>query len=207
MARLLVLKQAKILDSDRNDIEYDRFVSLARRILHVSLSPTLSLTVQYRLILFYFYQVPYALVTFIDFDRQWVKSCSGLTVEFPNLERKHSVDATLMFPDSHELRVILSGEEEPLLLALANAMDFDHTKFGFYMGAVITVDGFKLGVLSVMDTKPHDHVSLDDRQNLLDLSAAVSNLVKERRLRNLQLKKQRANLMLGLNHNLRTPVS
>lgn len=34
-ARLLILRQTKILDSDRNDVEYDRFTSLAQRILGV----------------------------------------------------------------------------------------------------------------------------------------------------------------------------
>lgn len=34
-ARLLLLKQTKILDSDRNDLEFDRFSGLSRRILEV----------------------------------------------------------------------------------------------------------------------------------------------------------------------------
>lgn len=80
-------------------------------------------------------------------------------------------------------------------------------KLKFYAASPIITDGFRIGVLSVIDTERRDYLSIEDRQNLLDLASAVSNLVSERRQRYLRFKKQRANLMLGLNHNLRTPVS
>jgi GAF domain-containing protein len=77
----------------------------------------------------------------------------------------------------------------------------------FYTGVALSVEGFRVGVLSVIDTQPREHLSMDNRQNLLDLAAAISHLLRERRLKYLRFKKERANLMLGLNHNLRTPVS
>jgi hypothetical protein len=147
------------------------------------------------------------MISFVDFDRQWIKSAIGLRIVDNDINRADSVDSSLMFPDAHELKLVLNSEKEPLVANLAASMMLDNIQFKFYIGAAIVVDGFKIGVMSLLDTKPHEYVSLDNRQNLLDLAAAVSNIVKGRRLRNLQLKRQRANLMLGLNHNLRTPVS
>jgi CheY-like chemotaxis protein/signal transduction histidine kinase len=184
-ARLLILKQTRILDSDRNDIEYDRFVSLAQRILHV----------------------PYAFLTFIDNDRQWIKSDIGISIENPNVDRRDSLDSLIMFPDAPEVLLVTD------ILSDSRFQQF-RAPFGseanfsirFYAGAVIVVDGFRLGVISVVDTSPRPVLSLCDRQNLLDLAAAISSLTKERRQRQLRLRKERANLMLGLNHNLRTPL-
>lgn len=147
------------------------------------------------------------MISFIDYNRQWIKSCVGGKISNPNLPRSDSIDADLMFPDAHEIKLILNGDEEDKLNQLAEKLGLqEQLPLRFYIGAAIIIDGFKLGVLSLFDSQPHDYVSLDNRQNLVDLAAAVSNLVKERRLRNLQLRKQKANLMLGLNHNLRTPV-
>eukprot|EP00981_Chlorochromonas_danica_P006826 scaffold1493_cov172-Ochromonas_danica.AAC.4 len=185
MARLLILKQCKVLDTERNDIEFDRFVALAKRIFHA----------------------PIAMISFIDYDRQWIKSCVGGKISNPNVPRSDSIDADLMFPDAHEIKLILNGDEQDKLTRLVEKLGLqEQLPLRFYIGAAIIIDGFKLGVLSLFDNEPHDYVSLDNRQNLVDLAAAVSNLVKERRLRNLQLRKQKANLMLGLNHNLRTPL-
>lgn len=112
-----------------------------------------------------------------------------------------------MFPDAPEVLFVTD------ILADSRYQHF-RAPFGseanfsirFYAGAVIVVDGFRLGVISVVDTSPRPVLSLCDRQNLLDLAAAISCLTKERRQRQLRLRKERANLMLGLNHNLRTPV-
>lgn len=114
-----------------------------------------------------------------------------------------------MFPTAPEVLFIPDLSADEKYKSFLNSFGLEDTSivFRFYLGAVIMVDGFRVGVLSVLDTKSRDFVSIESRQNLADLAAAVSNLVKERRSRNLRFKKERANLMLGLNHNLRTPVS
>jgi GAF domain-containing protein len=150
-------------------------------------------------------QVPCAFISFIDEERQWIKSCAGIDIPNPNINRIDSLDAKLMFPATPEINFVLDLEDEEDYRELGTIMGVD-LHFRFYMGAALVVDNLRVGVLSVLDTKPHKHVPLEDRQNLLDLSIAVSNMVQERRMRNLQLRKQRANLMLGLNHNLGAPV-
>lgn len=153
-------------------------------------------------------QVPYAFLTFIDFDRQWLKSDVGISVTNPNVERIGSIDARAMFPDAPEVLFIpdISKDESCKMQRNPFGLDDESIILRFYCGAVVSVDGFRVGVLSVADTKPRSEMSLNDRQNLFDLAAAVSNLVRERRQRHLRFRKERANLMLGLNHNLRTPV-
>lgn len=123
------------------------------------------------------------------------------------MERTSSVDARAMFPDAPEVIFIPDISEDETCERQRNPFGLDESiVLRFYCGAAISLDGFRVGVLSVADTKPRSEMSLNDRQNLFDLAAAVSNLVRERRQRHLRFRKERANLMLGLNHNLRTPV-
>lgn len=125
----------------------------------------------------------------------------------PNVDRRDSVDAHAMFSDAPEVLVVLDLAKDEKYKGHLNPFGIENETFRFYAGAVIIVDGFRLGVLSVIDNKPRDSVTLENRQNLADLACAVGNLVKESRQRHLRYRKERANLMLGLNHNLRTPVS
>lgn len=54
--RIFTLKQTELLDSDSNDPSFDRFATLAQRI----------------------FNVPIALVSLVDLDRQWFKANVGL---------------------------------------------------------------------------------------------------------------------------------
>eukprot|EP00981_Chlorochromonas_danica_P000529 scaffold108_cov167-Ochromonas_danica.AAC.1 len=136
MARLLILKQCKVLDTDRNDIEFDRFVALAKRIFHA----------------------PIAMISFIDYDRQWIKSCVGGKISNPNVPRSDSIDADLMFPDAHEIKLILNGDEQDKMTRLVEKLGLrEQLPLRFYIGAAIIIDGFKLGVLSLFDNEPHDY--------------------------------------------------
>lgn len=131
-----------------------------------------------------------------------------MTLSNPNVDRRDSVDAHGMFSDAPVVLVIMDLAKDEKYKGYLNPFGTENVEtFRFYVGAVIIVDGFRLGVLSVIDTKPRDFISVEDRQNLADLACAVANLVKESRQRHLRYRKERANLMLGLNHNLRTPVS
>lgn len=137
-----------------------------------------------------------------------MKSDIGITVETASVDRRDSIDALAMFPTSPEIVFSPDITSDPAYEHFKNPFGLSDSSLSlhFYAGAVISVDGFRLGMLSVVDTSPRPYLSLIDRQNLFDLAAAISNLVKERRHRHLRFRKERANLMLGLNHNLRTPV-
>jgi hypothetical protein len=53
--RIKVLRQTKLLDSNTSDPTFDRFTSLCQRL----------------------FDVPIALVSLVDVNRQWFKSCVG----------------------------------------------------------------------------------------------------------------------------------
>ena len=54
--RMLALRRSELLDSDADDPTFDRFASLAKRL----------------------FNVPIALITLVDDDRQWFKANIGL---------------------------------------------------------------------------------------------------------------------------------
>ncbi|AFZ66307.1 sensor domain-containing phosphodiesterase [Deinococcus peraridilitoris] len=99
------------------------------------------------------FATPIALLSLVDQDRQWFKSCQGL--DFREGPRE----------DAFCAHTILSGE--PLVvLDATRAPDFVHNTFvtqhgvRFYAGVpLITPDGCALGSLCVLDTTPRQEVS------------------------------------------------
>jgi hypothetical protein len=76
----------------------------------------------------------------------------------------------------------------------------------FYAGAALTVDDMKIGSLCIIDRVPHIGFTEKERMNLLDLGAAVSNLVRERRDSFLRSNKDCAKLMNDMVENFRIPL-
>jgi GAF domain-containing protein len=136
-----------------------------------------------------------------------LKSTIGFEFEKQSIPREHSLDALLMFPETPEIKIIFDMKEKNRYSSFKNIYELpNNEEIQFYAGVVLVVEGFRLGVLSIVDTEPRTHFSMEDRQNLLDLASAISGLLKERREKLLRLKKEKTNLLLGLNHTLRTPV-
>ena len=143
--RLRALHSLNILDTPQDE-RFDRLTRLAKRI----------------------FDVPIALVTFIDDERQWVKSCAG--VEVSEMHRDisfcgHAIlgDEVLVIPDmSKDPR--FSGN--PLVTG-------KEASVSFYAGCPIkSLDGSKLGTLCIVDEVPREF-SDDDCENLKDLAAMV----------------------------------
>ncbi|RYG61317.1 hypothetical protein EON64_18660 [archaeon] len=51
-------------------------------------------------------------------------------------------------------------------------------------------------MLSILDTQPHPSFTLEDKENLLDLGAAVAQLVGEKLTSALNLSAERANIVV-----------
>lgn len=147
------------------------------------------------------------MISFIDHSKQWIKSAVGFSPLALSFDRNTSLDAKFLLQEHAEVFVILHGESSADISMLARVLGFPPQFLQFYAAAAITVDQMRIGVLSVVSSTPRHFISLDERQNILDLAVAISNMLQERRIRNIQLRKQRANLLLGLNHNLGAPVS
>jgi len=139
--RVQVLQDLKLLDSAPEE-RFDRLTRLAKRL----------------------FNVPIALVTLVDKDRQWFKSCVGLGVtETPRDVSfcAHAIlqDELLLVPDAREDERF---HDNPLVIGDPNIR--------FYAGYPLTVpNGNKMGTLCLIDTRPRD-LDEEERALLRDLA-------------------------------------
>ena len=117
---------------------------------------------------------PISLLSFIDRDRQWIKSNAGLSIS----ETKRSVAFcahAIMQPDLFEIEDALQDErfaKNPLVTADPNIR--------FYAGMpLITHDGRALGTLCVIDRKAKQ-LTPEQRDKLKSLAQAVMLLLEMR---------------------------
>jgi diguanylate cyclase (GGDEF)-like protein len=131
--RLATLRSLKLLDTPAEE-RFDRLTRLARRI----------------------FEVPIALVSLIDENRQWFKSCAGLGVSETPRDISfcgHAIlqDDVFMIPDA-----LADGRfhDNPLVTGAPGIR--------FYAGQPLRVpNGAKLGTLCLIDTRPRE---LDDEE-------------------------------------------
>lgn len=144
VGRLAALRELGLLDSPASEA-FDRIIRLASRLL----------------------DVPVALVSLIDQDRQWFKSRVGLAVaETP---REHAFCAHTI--TSAEVMVVPDATQDARFSA--NPLVLGDPNIRFYAGApLITREGFGIGSLCVIDTEPR-LLRDEDRQVLTDLAAMV----------------------------------
>ncbi len=141
-SRLAALRSLFVLDTPHEE-RFDRITRLATRL----------------------FDVPIALITLVDEDRQWFKSCVGLSIRETPRECSFCAYAilqpteTMVVPDATlDLRFM----ENPLVTG--------GEKIRFYAGQpLLTPEGFPLGSLCIIDQKPRDF-SASDRQALQDLA-------------------------------------
>jgi len=140
-ARLDTLRALNILDTLPEE-RFDRLTRLAKRL----------------------FGVPIALVSIVDADRQWFKSCVGLSASETSRDVSfcaHAIlgDEILMIPDT------LADErfhDNPLVT--------NNPNIRFYAGCPLTVpNGSKLGTLCLIDVKPRG-LDEEERELLRDLA-------------------------------------
>ncbi len=149
--RLLQLRSLDLLDSQAEE-RFDRITRLARRL----------------------FDVPIALISLIDEDRQWFKSRQGL--DAPQTPREvsfcgHAVadDAVLIVDDAH---ADARFADNPLVTGDPSVR--------FYAGSPIRSERQAIGTLCLIDRKPR-HLDDDERALLDDLAAMVENEVRSTR--------------------------
>jgi diguanylate cyclase (GGDEF)-like protein len=139
--RIATLRTLKLLDTPAEE-RFDRLTRLARRL----------------------FDVPIALVSLIDENRQWFKSCAGLGVSETSRDISfcgHAImhDDVFMIPDA---RADSRFHDNPLVTG--------EPGIRFYAGQPLTVpNGSKLGTLCLIDTRPREF-DAEERGLLRDLA-------------------------------------
>ena len=139
--RLKSLHSLNILDTSKEE-RFDRLTRLAKRM----------------------FDVPIALVSLVDENRQWFKSCEGLEVRETHRDISfcgHTIlgDKTFIIPDT---TVDKRFADNPLVLG--------DPKIRFYAGCPLShLDGSKLGTLCIIDTKQRI-INEQDIESLEDLA-------------------------------------
>ena len=120
--------------------------------------------------------VPIALVTFVDRERQWLKSRIGIDVDETPRDVAFCAHAILKPQQLLEVRDATQDErfaDNPLVLS--------GPKIRFYAGApLVMADGFALGTLCVIDKKPRD-LTPTQTASLMALSRVVVAQLKLRK--------------------------
>ena len=112
--------------------------------------------------------VPIALVSLVDEERQWFKSCMGLDA----CETGRDVSFCAHAIHSDDVMVVTDAREDPRFRE--NPLVTGPPGIRFYAGAPLeSPDGFKIGTLCVIDTTPRGHPNANQLDALVDLAAMV----------------------------------
>lgn len=142
--RLHTLDQYDVLDAPPTDA-LDRISRLATRL----------------------FEVPVALVNFIDRENQWSISSCGMNLNRTSLEVSFCVHTI----DQNGVMVVEDAREDDRFSD--NPLVTGEPYIRFYAGAPITApNGYRLGSLCLLDDEPRSF-STDDRETLLDLAGVV----------------------------------
>jgi diguanylate cyclase (GGDEF)-like protein len=118
------------------------------------------------------FDVPVALVSLVDANRQWFKSAVGMTQPETGREEAFCAHAILT-PD--QVMVVPDAPRDPRFAD--NPLVTGDTHIRFYAGApILATNGQPLGTLCVMDREPRDF-DRADRQFLAQLAASASDLL------------------------------
>eukprot|EP00934_Nitzschia_sp_Nitz4_P003579 Nitzschia sp. Nitz4//scaffold9_size221794//181306//185650//NITZ4_001375-RA/size221794-augustus-gene-0.173-mRNA-1//-1//CDS//3329561088//3569//frame0 len=180
--RLMVLKSYLILDSERTE-SFERVTGLASR----------------------FFRCPIALISLVDLGRQWFLSNRGLG-EIRETSRKlafcaHAImsnEDLLIVPDATK---DFRFKDSPLVTGEPNIR--------FYAGApLISPEGYKLGTLCVIDSKPRpEGLSLEEKQNLRELAALAVQSIVDHKRNKVDEHNDPSQLIAHAAHDLLTPLT
>lgn len=121
------------------------------------------------------FRVPIALVSLVDENRQWFKSCIGVNVKETSREVSFCGHAIL----DNDVFIIPDASKDKRFVD--NPIVISEPYIRFYAGCPLEVNGYRLGTLCIIDQKPRTFDE-DDIEALKDLASMV-----ERELAAVQL--------------------
>ena len=166
-ARLEALRSYAVLDTAA-ELEFDHVTRLAAHLL----------------------DVPIALISLIDEDRQWFKAVVGLDAVKETPRELAFCDHAILGQD---IMVVPDATKDPRFAG--NPLVTGEPGIRFYAGVpLITPDGHALGTLCVIDRKPHEGLAARDAEILAELAGIVLDKLALRRqaLRSKALAEQAA---------------
>jgi len=162
--RQRVLDETGLLDTERS-FEFDRLTQLA--VEH--------------------FGAEIAVVSLVDRDRQWFKSCTGLDAD----ETGRDVAFCAHTVAQDDVFLILDASEDPRFRDNPLVTGAPHIRF--YAGAPIVVDGASIGSFCIIDSRPRTSFSEADARYLKAIAHIVANCIEAHRfteMSRLELKKQ-----------------
>ncbi len=161
--RIMALQALNILDTPPEE-RFDRVTRLATK----------------------FFDVPVALVSLVDSDRQWFKSCQGLDVS--EMPRAISFCAHAILQD--EVLVVSDARLDPRFAD--NPVVTDEPYVVFYAGCpLVTTDGSKVGTLCLVGLEPRT-MTPEEIETLRDLAQIVMSELNLTEASTLQAKSAEA---------------
>jgi signal transduction histidine kinase len=178
--RVAAVRALRLLDTPGED-RFDRITEVARQL----------------------FDVPVALVTLVDLDRQWAKSCAGYAM--PDIPRQesfcsHAVAAGCLFE-------VPDATTDPRFENYPTVRDVPHVRF--YAGQpVASPSGHLVGTLCVMDRVPR-RLSERQREAFCDLAAWVEleYTILQANQWEQQTERARRDFVSVVSHELRTPLT
>ena len=135
-------------------------------------------------------KTPIALITFVDKQREWIKSAVGANIEKKEIPLENSFGAKLI-SDPEEFLSVINPKNDEILCA--NPLIKSIKDIGFYAGVpLLDLYGNKIGSLTVLGYKPKD-LSFE-QLSLLKTIANQVMLLLEQRKDNVELKTPVINL-------------
>ena len=178
--RVAAVRALRLLDTPPED-RFDQITRIAQQVL----------------------DVPMAMVTLVDLDRQWTKSCVGLPEQ--NVERSSSFCSYAI--DLGELLEVPDAAADPRFAHYPMVAGDQHIRF--YAGQPVAApSGFLVGTLCVMDRVPR-RLTERQRATLRDLAAwvEIEYTVLHANQWELETERARRDFVSMVSHELRTPLT
>lgn len=120
------------------------------------------------------FDMPIVLVSLVDKDRQWFKSCVGLD-DAQTPREQAFCNYTIL--DDEGFEVTDSHEDSRFI---DNSLVTGGPKIRYYLGMPVHVFGKRIGTLCLIDTKPRPAASESDRETLKDFAQLVAREIEIR---------------------------
>lgn len=151
--RLAAMVNYGVLDTDF-EVTFDRITRLAATV----------------------FKAPICLISLIDKHRQWFKSAVGLDVRETPRDVAFCAHAIL----GTDVLVVPNATEDDRFSC--NPLVTDGIKIRFYAGApLITPQGFALGTICIIDSKPRPALTPLENQTMKDFAGIVIDLLEARK--------------------------